>query len=342
MANDLDEQDIVENLRAKAEVIDVEQYLKAALGGYTKKSVLDYLSLLRKQQQQSADTFARNLQSVYNEKEEISQAKEALQSRLNKLESEYQNLSQAMATFQLENETITPQDILALKNTILALEEEQKRNAAEKNTLLGKNEQLKNEIAGLQADLAQAGEQMNGFREMLLTEKQEAKKLRDRVAESSLTITDKLNEIQYLKSVMSEGEMARLSAKISDLTQQLMAQTEVMAKQNASMQLQAQTMERLNAQGDAQKKKINELAKTKEELQMQNEKLQAMSRDLGKQLEAEYKKAIEMIGEKSAITVEKITAHQKLANANAKIAMLEMQLQKEDKEASLQEAAAAL
>lgn len=331
MTDRIEDRSVIETLRLKTEEIDMDQYLKKTLGGYTKQSVLEYLNVLRKQQQVTADTFYRNLQTIYNEKETLNQAKEELQHQLNKMESEYRNLSESMMALKLEESNLTMQDILTLKNTIAAMEEELKKNNMEKVSLENKIKHLHHEIHDLNENLKQYDHEMSAAKEVIISEKQESKDLRDKVANLSLSIEDKLDEIKYLKALQSEGQVAELTAHISDLTNQLATQTEVMSHLNSEVSMKEKTIEALTAETDLQKQMISRLSKAVEEMQNQNEKLLHTNTTFTNQLKENYIKTIDLINEKSDMTIEKIVAQRKLDNANSKIAMLELKIEKSSK-----------
>ena len=46
-----EEIDFVQMLRSKTEESDLKQVLRSSIGGYTKQSVMDYLAIMRKNQQ---------------------------------------------------------------------------------------------------------------------------------------------------------------------------------------------------------------------------------------------------------------------------------------------------
>ena len=141
-----DEINIVEMLRTKTEEADMNSYLKSSFGGYTKKSVLDYLAILRKQQQTMVENFNRDLQTILEEKESIKKSNSALQTKLNKIESEYKNLSDAMLSSRLDDQAISEQDIPALLGMAAALEEELKKSKSTTVNLSGKMSSLKIQI----------------------------------------------------------------------------------------------------------------------------------------------------------------------------------------------------
>jgi chromosome segregation ATPase len=331
MTAKMDESSMVETLRLKTEEVDMDQYLKTKLGGYTKQSVLEYLNILRKQQQTTADTFYRNLQTVYNEKESINKSNEALQYQLNKIELEYKNLTEAMSTIQLEDSNLTMQDVLAVKNKSAVLEEELKKSNAEKTSLTNEIKHLNNSVNDMMEKLEQSDCEMAAAREMISAEKQESKELRDKVVALTIVIEDKNDEIKYLKALQTEGQVAELTSHINDLTNQLMTQTEVMATLNSEGCMKQKAIETLTAETELQKQMLYDLNKTVEELQYQNEKLLLANVTFTEQLQEGTTKTIHLIQEKSDVTIKKITANRKLDEANAKIAMLEMQIQKNSK-----------
>ena len=106
---------IVGILRDKDEV-DLDGVLKTTFGGYTKQSVQEYLSLIHKQQQTTKETFSKNLQDLFDEKEELRINNETLQARLNKLTSEYDNLAGSLKNIVLDDSEYSAQSVLELKN----------------------------------------------------------------------------------------------------------------------------------------------------------------------------------------------------------------------------------
>lgn len=330
MTDQTDESNVVETLRLKTEEIDMDQYLKTKWGGYTKQSVLEYLNVLRKQQQTTADTFYRNLQIVYNEKETINKANETLKNQLKKIESEYKNLCESMESVQLEDSNLTMQDIIALKNKSAVLEEERKKVIFDKTSLENEIKHLKNTINDLTEKLNQSERETAAAKEVIIAEKQESKGLRDQVVKLTIEIEDKTDELKYLMAMQTESQISELTSHVSQLTAQLTNQTEAMANLNSEVNLKEKTVETLTAEIGLQKQMLNDLSKTVEDLQNQNEKLLHANTAFTKQLQESYAKTIELINEKSDITIEKIAANRKLDMAGSKIAMLEMKLEKSD------------
>ncbi|MEL7658916.1 MAG: hypothetical protein AAGU75_23745, partial [Bacillota bacterium] len=322
---------VIETLRLKTEEIDMDQYLKSKLGGYTKQSVLEYLNILRKQQQTTADTFSRNMQTLYNEKETIKKENETLHLKVDKIESEYKNLSEAITAVQFENSDLTMQDVIALQKKSAALEEELKKSSYEKTSLENEIKHLNDTLNDLSEKLKLSQTEIAAANEVIITEKQEKKELRDKVVGLTIIIEDKQDEVKYLKALQSEGQVAELTSQVSQLTSQLSTQTEVMSNLNALVCNKGKTVETLTDETILHKQMLNDLNKTVEELQQQNEKLLHANTAFSKQLQDNCLKTIDLINEKSDIIIEKIAAERKLDEANSKISMLELKLQRSSK-----------
>ena len=320
---------IVEALRSKTEESDIKQYLKSTLGGYTKSSVLEYLNLLRKQQQSMAETFSRNQQVLYDEKENLKKANEALKTRLVQIEAEYQELSQSLRLHELGNEEISARDVVALKNKISALEDELNKSEIEKSRLEKQIEHQQTTLDDFSLKLNQSDQEKLSIREILKAEMMKSKNLNTVISRLSGTIEEKDEEIKFLNALVCEGQLAKLTEKVNELTAQLSSQAEMLETYNRENVLKAQTIETLSQEKDDISARNTELTKNVDEMKEQSGKHLAANQALTEQLENEYKKSIALIKEKSSITMDKLSAAGRLDEANSKIMMLELQLKKQ-------------
>lgn len=321
---------IVEALRSKTEEADMNQYLKSSLGGYTKHSVIEYLNVLRKQNQTTADTFSYNQQALFDEKKSLIRDNETLKNRLTQIEAEYRNLTEMLRANKLDGGELSASDVLTLKNAAAALEGQLSRNLIEKSKLEKQADQQNNLIKDLSQKLEQHEQEKAALREMIKTEMLESKKQRNTVSQLSATIEERDNEIKMLIAVGYKEQIAELNGEVTELAEQLCAQTELMAKANNENSLKQKTIETLNKENESLKQSISYISKSLETLREQNEKLLSLNNTLAEQLESEYKKSITLIKEKSGISIDKLASARKLEEANAKIVMLELQLQKQE------------
>jgi chromosome segregation ATPase len=329
--NTNDEINIVEMLRTKTEEADMNSYLKSSFGGYTKKSVLDYLAILRRQQQAMVENFNRDLQTLLEEKESIKKNNSALQTKLNKIESEYKNLSEAMLSSRSDDQEISAQDIPALLSMAAALEEELKKAKGEYNQLERKTEQLESTNKILTLKLEQANKETSAQKEMLTAEKQESKKQRDLVAELSSLLESERDETKYWKSLQHDEQITELTAKVDELTNQLDIQTELIARQNSDIAMKGETIENLNAVADNLNNTVASLTESFRNAGLQNEKLILANKALRDHLEGEYKKAITLIQEKSDAILDKTIAVKKLNETDAILKRMDLQKNKDSK-----------
>lgn len=322
-----EDMDFVEMLRTKTDEADIESQLKTCFGGgYSKESVLDYFAGVRKNQQMMSDTFKKNYQSLFEEKEKIRKANDNLQIRLSKVETEYNNLSDSMQTFSLENKEFTIQDIAELKNTIAAHEENIKIANNEKNLLEIKISQLENDKVELNIKLDQANTQIDAQREMILTEKRESKLQRDTVSNLSSELEGANDQVKYWKALQTEGKKAELTAKVAKLTEELATQAEIMTGVKAEAEMKENNIKVLKAEIETLKTGIITLKGEIESLTIQNDKLLVSNSVLIANMEQEYKKSISLITERSDAEIEKQIALSKLSEAEGKLSLLELEI----------------
>lgn len=87
---------LVKSLREKTEEADLDTILKGSLGGYTRKSVREYLSMLRRQQHDLQQSFAEELQLAQTDRERLALELEEAQARMAAAESALANAKPLM------------------------------------------------------------------------------------------------------------------------------------------------------------------------------------------------------------------------------------------------------
>lgn len=326
---------IVEQLRVKTEEIDLNQYLKKSLGGYTKQSVLEYLGRLRKQQQITAATFSSNMQILHDEKEALKKGNDILQSRLSTVESNYENLSESIRLFEYENKDFTVADVIGLKSKNSVLEGEIKKNQHEREGLHVQLDRLNAANQDLKTKLEQANQEIAAQKQLVMAEKIETKRQRDIVTDTYSQLEAQLDQNNYLTELMSSGELAQTKVKVNNLLEQLASLSDLNAKLISDSNMKDQAIETLKNQIELVKQKAHSLSLNLQEMNGQNDKLFAANQALTNQLEEEYKKAIAHVRERSDIIMEKLSAINKLNEANTTISILEQLLDKDKKSGDL-------
>ena len=319
---------IVEELRAKTELNDMSQYLKSALGGYSKTSVHEYLGALRKQQQAMSETFSNNQQLLFEEKENLKKENDALKLKLDKADAEYNNLQSSFKYNELEEGDNKNLDLPAYKNKISVFEEELKKLSTEKS-LLANQLALKNKsLEELTSKINTFEEEKRAVKEILKGEMLETRNQRSLVAKLSGTVEERNAEIEALNAAMAECELIKQSETIGRLTEMLAEQNELLAKYTEEKESNLKTIFSLNDENEALRNSIVRLSESVEEMGRQNDKLSYTAKVLTEQLETEFKKSLTLIKEKSVISIEKMTVSRKLEETNSRMAILELRLRK--------------
>lgn len=192
------ELDFVELLRSKTEENDMKHFLKSTMGGYSKQSVLDYLAILRKNQQSMAETFYENQQLLYVEKEKLRKDNEKLQTKLSELDTKYLDLTTQVnqpldnSQDKAMNKALT-EEMDNAKGTIAALQEKI-------DGLTLQNIGLTDEIATLKEALTQPAGTSEATPDELLQLKQQVVSLELELQEGVALLEKLTNENEDLKS----------------------------------------------------------------------------------------------------------------------------------------------
>jgi thiamine phosphate synthase YjbQ (UPF0047 family) len=178
------ETNLVGILRQRTVEEDLKQYLKGSMGGYTKKSVTEYMKMMREQQLKYAETFNRNMQAILEEKESLKKENERLLLRNTEIESDYQALSESLKINDLENPELS-QDV---KNKLASLENENRDLKAAGRQFETRVGHLEEDLSASQTELEKARQENSTHNELLVLEKRETNRQREIVLEYSATI----------------------------------------------------------------------------------------------------------------------------------------------------------
>ena len=202
---------VVDILRDKTDEADLDQILKTQMGGYTKKSVQDYLSRIKRQQQQTAEAFNRDMQAMLDEKEQLKAENTQLKNRLTKVVTDYKMLSDHVASVKAGETNVTMDDVFQLRGHVRVLEKD-KQDALAKIKQTERTVEQKQHIIGEKNRLIdQLKQESIMYQEMLSGERSDKEKLQKTVTEQSTEIDQLQGEIHFLKSILTDsGESLHL------------------------------------------------------------------------------------------------------------------------------------
>ena len=141
---------LVKTLREKTEEADLETILKPTLGGFSRKSVRDYVSMMRQQQYDMQQSFAEEAQHAQAERDRLARELAEAAERAADLEdrlSEAIPLAEKAAALEADME----EAVQRIQADAALLEQLR----SERDKLLAKTEQQDKELCTLSAELAQ-------------------------------------------------------------------------------------------------------------------------------------------------------------------------------------------
>lgn len=359
---------LVGMIRQRSVEEEMNDHLKSAFGGYTRKSVAEYITLLRHQQLSYAENFNQNLQSILEEKESLKNETSNLLDRISMIESEYDTLKESFENRALD-EPEQPTDVideLEKSNASLAAENAQFKTARDdhamtitrlnqslseaeakvvgvhelrnsNDTLMTDNTQLKtalsdketiveqqnDSLSKAEIDLANLQQELRNRDEILLREKTQTTKQRELVMQYAKSNEELKGEVRQLKVVLSEGELAKLRTKLGELTAKFTATEDIADRHKYELDAKKRENGTLSGENNVLCNGMSHIRKTLDALAEQNEKLMAQNDALSICLEEENKRIIQLIGEKSEQTVEKLKVAKQLEAATLKLSMQE-------------------
>ena len=297
--------EVVGMLREKTEETDLDRVLQTRMGGYTKKSVQEYLTQLRRQQQNATDAFNRERQTTLEEKEKLQSENEKLRGRLLKAEADYGTLSRTVAEYKAENGELRMEDVLKLRSSLDVMEKDMDEAVARIQGDEQKIGQLQYELDDSRKAEQKAVQETAMYREMLASAHAEADGLRKTIAGQTITITQLTNDAKFLREAISEGKMAALQQRVTDLLGNVEKLQQEIETKNQELAARAQRLDVLTAQEQAHHRSLEQAQEELAQSRLQNEKLEAENQTLSHQMEELLQLSIRHYREESDLRVER-------------------------------------
>ncbi len=303
---------VVEQIRERLGEEGLEYTLKTNLGGYTKKSVTDYIAELKKQQDGIIEVFNNDMQALLQEKDKLTNENEELQNELKRIDNEYKVLSETILTYKVEDSEYSLDDVTKLKSTVNALQK--KIDDLESNLRLSEQDisHKQSEIEINQDEIKQAKQENKLKHELLLAEKANVNQQREQVAELSRKIIEQRNEIKFLKGITEEGNVAKLNLRIAELSETIAKYEETVDVKNALIETMEEKNLLLFDQNHELSKNMEKLTETVNGLHAQNSKLLSANQMIEDKLREEIEKSMQLYHKISDEVIEKLNISRKL------------------------------
>ena len=330
------EDEVVDLLRDRTSE-DLNQILKSSMGGYTKKSVQDYIAQIRKQQQNTARRFNEDIQNLLSEKEALQKTLDHTRAQLTQREAQYQSLSETMLEYKMHDGELSLDDFKQLRQQVEVLQNELYQR--EHDAALAKQEQehLQNKIADLNGVLEQTVQEKRLAYELLHEEKLKVTDALQQVKDLSAKLVLAQNEIAFLQQITSEGALASLKEQVAQLQVKDETQTELMEQKK--LQLQAREQQILSAE-----QQIQMLTEKNEQLQdalnlvtEQNQKQADYQKILAEKLQQSFEENLQLLNSKADLQYQIVTLTRRLDVASINQALTKIRQDEQQKEEEQQE-----
>ena len=303
---------VVDILRDKTEEADLDQILKTQMGGYTKKSVQDYIAQVKRQQQRAAEVFNQDMQAILDEKEQLLAENSKLKNRLTKSVTDYKLLSDQVASVKVGNTNVTMEDVIELRGRVRLLEQDKQDLNAKIKQAERATEQKQHLIGDKNRLIEQLKQESIMYQEMLSAERSDKEKLQKTVTEQSTAIDQLQGEVHFLKSIVSDGNVAQLNTQIDQLNGDMEKLNGELATRVQEHQNYLQQIETLTQQETTNRTLIEELRAALDKALAQNEKMEAENALLHNEITRYMNNNMEMIRTQSDLRIEVAILSRKL------------------------------
>ncbi|MGN0267463.1 MAG: hypothetical protein ACI4D7_07290 [Lachnospiraceae bacterium] len=312
------EKEVIDFLRDRAEE-NLDDVLKSSMGGYTKKSVQDYVSQLRRQQQTAGRRFNEDMKNVLAEKEALKEELTRMKARLSSKEAQYLALSESLQEYRQAEEENSVENLVDLKRQLAKQEDTISTLSAEKQLLIQKQSQAEQNVKELKKELEQKAQEHSLTKELFHEEKKKNKQTIQQMQEVSSRLTIAQDEIAFLKGQLTEGEVAKLKANVGKLQNELKVQQELLEQRKKELNMREQQIQSDAKQLDMKDNQVKRLREKNEKLQQivdqmteENQQLEAYQQELTEKLQEEFQKNLDMLHAKSKLQLENLKMSQKL------------------------------
>lgn len=300
------------NIEETPEEENIDKMLKSSVGGYTKKSVMEYIEALKRQYSRTGNNLNENLQTLADENEKLKE-------NLAKLENDNKVLSDKVVSGAVETYDSKTGDIASYKAMIKALQQDVKEleNKLFKKTI--ENNSLVESVEEKDKELLQKEHELQLLQEIIAEEKKETESNEEKSSDLSAAISKLNDELLYYKEIVSTGKVSELNIRIDELTAMVEAQNAIVEKRSQEIQTKDISIETLTAQNDVLNKTITTLTQNIDSIMVQNEKFSALNKTITQKLEEAQKATVDEIAEKTDIYIEKLILARKLDEAQLKL-----------------------
>jgi len=295
---------IVGILREKTEEGDLDTMLKTSIGGYTKRSVMEYLAYVKKQQQNLKEAFAVEQERLQGEKAELLRQLEELNERVENGEEIYRQRLEAEKEKMREERAALEKDMDEAVARIKEDEQKLKRSGEALEAEKQKTEQVRQEVKTkcVQLDAANA----------------RAEELTGQLSAKAREVVNLKESERILRQAMAED----VSVELKDQVQTLMGNVEQLQSEirlrNQELENRAGQIENLRKQEQSNHAAIDQLQNQLRSQSERNEWAENENNELSERLKAQVEESITLSRENSRLKAANAILQRRLEMEQAK------------------------
>ena len=280
-------ENVVDILREKTGEGDLDSILKSSIGGYTKRSVMEYLAFVKKQQQNLREAYTAEIERIQGEKDELLSEVNALQERE----------AHAEEAFRVRAEEEKAQ----LREEYAALE----KDMDEALTRI-KEDELKlnrsaDELAAEQLKTAQVRQEVDTREAQLNTANRTISELEARISAKNQELADQQETARVLRESLAED----ISGQLRDQIQTLMQSVEQLQKEiglrDQELENRTKRIELLTGQERSNHAALEELQSRLTRQMEQNEWAESENEGLAEQLRTQMEQSVSLSRENARL-----------------------------------------
>lgn len=287
---------LLDMLREKTGEGDLNSILKPSMGGYTKRSVMEYLAFVKKQQQSMKDSYAGELQRLQSEAVTLQSEADAMRHALETAESDCQAKIEAALDQQAQRmqsdydalEKDMDEAVTRIKEDEAQILEYRKRLAEQ----IQKSEQSKQNTSTARIMLDTANAKIDELTRLLTRQASDM---------------ERMQEVEKnLREKLAEDKVSDLNLQIQELIQDVELLKNEISIRDQELSNREKRLETLTRQEQTNHHTLEQLQIDLQNAREQNEWLETENGELGQRLQAQTQQIIALSRE---------VAHQKAANA---------------------------
>ena len=280
-------ENVVDILREKTGEGDLDSILKSSIGGYTKRSVMEYLAFVKKQQQNLREAYTAEIERIQGEKDELLGEVNALQEREKHAEEAFRQRVE-------EEKAQVREEYAALEKDM----DEALTRIKEDELKLSRSAE---ELAAEQLKTAQVRQEVDTREARLNTANRTISELEAKLSAKNQELADQQETARILRESLAEDISGQLRDQIQTLMQSVEQLQKEISLRDQELENRAKRIELLTGQERSNHAALEELQSRLTRQMEQNEWAESENEGLAEQLRTQMEQSVSLSRENARL-----------------------------------------